>query len=103
MKIVNLYTKNPRSLGAAAKFPGSGGAILGLARNGMATLPELRAAFEAEGFVFVDIACEPYARREAYGGRAAGGGGGQGSSLASGGASFIGEGTEVVSVSLISE
>ena len=84
-----------RSLGAAAKFPGSGGAILGLARAGMATLPELREAFEAEGFVFVKITCAEQAL--AYGGEAD-----ETTAAAAGEADIEAAplGTEIVSVSL---
>ena len=46
-----------RSLGAAAKFPGSGGAIVGLARQAE-DLFSLRTAYEAAGYVFVKA--EPY-------------------------------------------
>ena len=91
-----------RSLGAAAKFPGSGGAILGLARAGMATLPELREAFEAEGFVFVKITCAEQSL--AYGG----GADETTTAAAAAAAAAVGEadteaaplGTEIVSVSL---
>eukprot|EP00746_Dinoflagellata_sp_MGD_P136207 gnl/MRDRNA2_/MRDRNA2_70176_c0_seq2.p1 gnl/MRDRNA2_/MRDRNA2_70176_c0~~gnl/MRDRNA2_/MRDRNA2_70176_c0_seq2.p1 ORF type:complete len:985 (+),score=187.28 gnl/MRDRNA2_/MRDRNA2_70176_c0_seq2:25-2955(+) len=41
--------------GAAVKFPGSGGAILGLCRPSRATMEELRIAYEAAHFVFCPI------------------------------------------------
>ena len=46
-----------RNLGAAAKFPGSGGAIVGLAKEAD-DLFSLRSAYEAAGYVFVKA--EPY-------------------------------------------
>ena len=46
-----------RKYGAAAKFPGSGGAIVGLAKD-TGDLFSLRSAFEAAGYVFVKA--EPY-------------------------------------------
>merc|ERR1719284_1129853 len=47
-----------RRHGAAAKFPGSGGAVLGLCRPGAneaAKFEELREALEAEHFVFCPL------------------------------------------------
>jgi glucuronokinase len=46
-----------RSLGCSAKFPGSGGAIVGLARTRKDFI-QLRIAFEEEDFVFVPL--RPY-------------------------------------------
>lgn len=43
-----------RSCGAAAKFPGSGGAVLGLCREG-GSLEQVRQALEAEGFVLCPL------------------------------------------------
>merc|ERR1719387_3138223 len=53
-----------QALGAAVKFPGSGGAILGLARPGRGSLEELRQAYEAANFVFVPLdPCGPEEKR----------------------------------------
>lgn len=41
--------------GAAAKFPGSGGAVLGLLRKGRGSEEAIRAAYEAEDFVFCPL------------------------------------------------
>ncbi|XP_048588400.1 glucuronokinase 1 isoform X2 [Nematostella vectensis] len=43
-----------RQHGSAAKFPGSGGAVIGLCQN-PERLKELKQAFQAEGFVICDI------------------------------------------------
>ncbi len=43
-----------RSHGGYAKFPGSGGAVVGMCLDER-QLPSLRAAFEAEGYVFTRL------------------------------------------------
>ena len=50
-----------RSHGAAAKFSGSGGAIVGMSRPST-NVDEMRKAFQAEGFVFCDII--PYCQKD---------------------------------------